>query len=345
MVALVRLFFLVTCLLNSYDVSAQISSLCNGGGSCDVSLNGHNITVDLRPPTPVLVDNPIFSHAAPNYLVWFSNNTGNVSSYFYILNIRREMVGSVNGCSIFKINENVGGVIYINGNCFRNGAGADIGFGDLHYIRNITSVLRGVEASIVVKPVITNNNFVGNITIEPNIELFQLGAVVSNDLVPEESKMLDKKVSFKTSKVTLTMNKLPYCNVFPETQTVNLPTVNVKNLDSASELGATAFSLTLTCTGSVDASISYADVNNPMAQSNTGILQPASTGTLPYASGVGVLVSDENGNALDFSANKKTKVLSGESTKTLKFEAKYKKTGKISPGLVNASMTYTLMYD
>lgn len=139
--------------------------------------------------------------------------------------------------------------------------------------------------------------------------------------------------------VTITIN--PSCSVTTNPVNVTLPPITSSALGSiGATAGTTAFGIALNCpSGASGATLSIELDYNGTASGIQGVLTPTG-GT---SAGVGVQVLNQSSNPVTFGTPATVGTISTGST-NVSFFARYYRTGTVTPGTLQASATFTLMY-
>lgn len=139
--------------------------------------------------------------------------------------------------------------------------------------------------------------------------------------------------------VTIVIN--PSCSVTTNPVNVTLPPIMASALGSTgATAGTTPFSIALNCpSGAAGATLSVQLDYNGTASGIPGVLTPTGGGS----AGVGVQVLDQSSNPVTFGTAATVGTVS-TSTTGISFFARYYRTGALTPGTLQASATFTLLY-
>lgn len=139
--------------------------------------------------------------------------------------------------------------------------------------------------------------------------------------------------------VTIAIN--PSCSVTTNPVNVTLPPIAASALASTgATAGTTSFGLALSCpSGAAGATLSVQLDYNGTASGIQGVLTP----TGGSSAGVGVQVLDHSSNPVTFGTPETVGTIS-TSTNSVSYFARYYRTGAITPGTLQASATFTLLY-
>lgn len=132
----------------------------------------------------------------------------------------------------------------------------------------------------------------------------------------------------------------PACTVTTDPTHVTLPVVPAGAFQGkGSTAGETAFAIQLRCSAGLALSVTL-DTNRPAAGTTGVIAAQRGTG---YAQGIGIQVLDQNGQPVTFKHPIQVGPTPGGAL-AVRYIARYYQTGKISPGQVSATATFTLSY-
>jgi len=139
--------------------------------------------------------------------------------------------------------------------------------------------------------------------------------------------------------VTIVIN--PSCSVTTNPVNVTLPPISTSALAATgATAGTTPFGLALSCpSGAAGATLSVQLDYNGTASGIQGVLTP----TGGSSAGVGVQVLNSSSNPVTFGTPETVGTIS-TSTNSVSFFARYYRTGTITPGTLQASATFTLLY-
>ncbi|MDG6093549.1 fimbrial protein [Acetobacter sp. AN02] len=131
----------------------------------------------------------------------------------------------------------------------------------------------------------------------------------------------------------------PACTVSTTSITVNLPSVDASlMLATGSITGSTGFQINLSCSAGAPIMIRFD--SNGVDSGIAGVLLPVSGS----ATGVGIQMTDDGGNPVtlgDYAPAGTTT----DGTVSLNYSARYYRTGKITPGGLSSSATFTITYE
>jgi type 1 fimbria pilin len=151
---------------------------------------------------------------------------------------------------------------------------------------------------------------------------------------------LSSIVVFQTANATVFTR--PACTIAIDPTTVTLRAVTSSELQGGNGTTAadTPFAIQLSCTSATALDITL-DANNPVNK-NTGVLSNIAGGA-SAAKGVAVQITDQDGTPVKL--QKAIRVNTSSGPFPIPFAARYYRTnGTLSPGLVNATATYTVTY-
>lgn len=150
---------------------------------------------------------------------------------------------------------------------------------------------------------------------------------------------LSSVVVFQTANTTIFTQ--PACTIAVDPTTVTLRAVTSSELQGGNGTTAadTPFAIQLSCASATALDITL-DANNPIRK-NTGVLRNIAGGATA-ASGVAVQITTQNGTPVKLQQAMRVNTSNGPFA--VPFVARYYRTGKLSPGLVKATATYTLTY-
>jgi type 1 fimbria pilin len=133
----------------------------------------------------------------------------------------------------------------------------------------------------------------------------------------------------------------PSCSVNTNPVNVTLPTIITSALGgTGTTAGTTPFAIALTCpSGAAGATLSIQLDYNGTASGIQGVLAPTG-GT---SAGVGVQVLNQSSNPVTFGTPQTVGTISTGAT-NISFFARYYQTGTVTPGTLQASATFTLLY-
>ena len=133
----------------------------------------------------------------------------------------------------------------------------------------------------------------------------------------------------------------PSCSVTTNPVNVTLPPIMASALGgTGTTAGTTPFSIALSCpSGAAGATLSVQLDYNGTASGIQGVLTP----TGGNSAGVGVQVLDQSSNPVTFGTPETVGTIS-TTTSGISFFARYYQTGAITPGTLQASATFTLLY-
>lgn len=139
--------------------------------------------------------------------------------------------------------------------------------------------------------------------------------------------------------VTITVN--PSCSVTTNPVNVTLPAISTSALGSTgATAGTTPFAIALNCpSGASGATLSIQLDYNGTASGLQGVLTP----TGGSSAGVGVQVLNQSSNPVTFGTPQTVGTISTGPT-NVSFFARYYRTGAVTPGTLQASATFTLLY-
>ncbi len=139
--------------------------------------------------------------------------------------------------------------------------------------------------------------------------------------------------------VTLVIN--PSCSVTANPVNVTLPSISSASLGSVgATAGTTPFAIALNCpSGAAGATLSIQLDYNGTASGIQGVLTP----TGGSSAGVGVQVLNQSSNPVTFGTQQTVGTIATGSS-NISYFARYYRTGTITPGTLQASATFTLLY-
>ena len=139
--------------------------------------------------------------------------------------------------------------------------------------------------------------------------------------------------------VTITVN--PSCSVTTNPVNVTLPAISTSALGSTgATAGTTPFAIALNCpSGASGATLSIQLDYNGTASGIQGVLTP----TGGSSAGVGVQVLNQSSNPVTFGTPQTVGTISTGAS-NISFFARYYRTGAVTPGTLQASATFTLLY-
>jgi type 1 fimbria pilin len=133
----------------------------------------------------------------------------------------------------------------------------------------------------------------------------------------------------------------PACSITTNPVNVTLPAISTSALASiGATAGTTPFAIALNCPGGASgASLSVQLDYNGTASGIQGVLTP----TGGSSTGVGVQLLNQSSNPVTFGTPQKVGTISTGDT-NVSFFARYYRTGTVTPGTLQASATFTLLY-